>query len=136
MERAVSVIVVNQEDKILALRRDPRSQWLPGKWDIIFGKTRPNETPNECFRRALWQAIGIADYLLVERKSAFSYQDGGSELFIYPYLCRINDESEIKLNHDYQGYRWATFNELFALNHSSPLRTILKLFNDSLAPRL
>ncbi|HUS60480.1 MAG TPA: NUDIX domain-containing protein [Nevskiaceae bacterium] len=132
MVKTISTLVVNGENKILALKRSRKANQHHGKWDIISGRIKNGETPNECFERELFEKIGLTRYLFVEKKAPFVYQEKGLKKLVYPYLCKIS-HSRIELNHLYQQFKWVTFNEFFQLDYIPALKTYLEIFNQFIA---
>ena len=67
MENTVFAVFVNDEGKILSLKRSPDKEWYPNKWDVISGKIHGGESPEECLRREVLEEIGISDFEIVRK---------------------------------------------------------------------
>lgn len=129
MIKTVSIIVINEEGEILALRRSEDKRWYPKKWDIISGMFDGSESPDECFNREIFEEIGISIFKEVEKKPPYVYEEDGKEWLVYPYRCKIGID-KIRLNSEYCEYKWMTLEEILNSEHAKPLRTELVVFYD------
>ncbi len=127
MIKNVSVIVENENGKILVLKRSFYEKWYPGKWCILAEKIKEGETPFECFKRGMKEEIGIEGWKNLEKKDWFFFQDGDFKRKIYPWRCVIESEN-IQLNHEHSEYKWVTLEELLKLDIAKPVKNHLQLF--------
>lgn len=130
MIKAVSIVVVNEEGKLLALKRSADRKWYPGKWDIVSGKIREEETSDECFRREIFEELGISEFRYVKKiQSPYTYEEDGGEWLVHSFLCKI-DHSDIKLNEEHSEYKWVGLPEFLSLDYAKPLLVELGVFFD------
>ncbi len=127
MQKTVSIVVVNQNNQILLLKRAGNKQWYPGKWDIISGKLAECEDAANCFKRELFEETGIKNLEQIESGKPFVYQERGLKWLVHPYRCRIK-QKDIKLNGEHCDYQWVSQDKLFALKLARPARVELKPF--------
>ena len=127
--KTVSVIVRNEEGKILALKRSPDKKWYPNKWDIISGTFNETESSYECFCREILEEIGISTFELIEKRWPYIYEEKGQSWLVQPYRCTIGMET-IRLNSEHSEYKWMTLQEILNSDHAAPLRTELAVFYD------
>lgn len=73
--------IITKKKKFLLGKRSKNKKWAPGKWDIVGGKAKKNESPEEaCFRETL-EETGIIirkhrlikNFLVPEERDAFRY---------------------------------------------------------------
>ena len=124
---AVSVILINLDKKILALKRSGNKKWYPNKWDIVSGKIKSWESPDGCFQREVFEEIGVSDFQKVERGIPFLYEESGKKWLVHPYKCVIGTDS-FKLNSEHSEFKWMTLKELPYSEHAKPLRKELSVF--------
>lgn len=128
MIQTVSIIVINEEGKILALKRSEGKKWYPKMWDIISGKLDESESPDECFNREVFEEIGVSTFIEVEKKTSYFYKEDGKEWLVHPYRCKVGLKDCICINHEHSEYKWMTLNEILTVEHATPLRTELAVF--------
>lgn len=130
MLKTVSIVVINEEGKLLALKRSADRKWYPGKWDIVSGKIRDDETPEECFRREIFEELGISEFRYVKKiQMPYTYEEDGGEWLVHSFLCKI-DHSDIKLNEEHSEYKWVGLPEFLSLDYAKPLLVELGVFFD------
>lgn len=125
--KTVSIVVVNDDGKILALRRSEEKQWYPKKWDIISGKINTSESPDECFAREIFEEIGISVFKEIEKQPPYFYEENESRWLVHPYRCKICSD-KIRLNEEHSEYNWMTLSEILNTDHAASLRTDLSVF--------
>jgi len=127
MIKTVSIIVINEEGKILALKRNENKVWYPKMWDIISGKIEESESPDECFNREIFEEIGISIFKNVEKRNPYVYEENGKEWLVHPYCCIIG-LNKIVLNKEHTEYKWMTLEEILDVEHVPPLKKDLEIF--------
>jgi 8-oxo-dGTP pyrophosphatase MutT (NUDIX family) len=58
--RVVSVLLVDQQGRILMQQRDPNAHTSPNQWSLPGGRIEPHETPVEAARRELQEETGLS----------------------------------------------------------------------------
>lgn len=130
MIKTVSIVVVNEEGKLLALKRGENRKWYPNKWDIVSGKIKDNETSDECFRREIFEELGIEEFRYVKKISEpYTYEEDGGKWLVHSFLCKI-DHSDVKLNEEHSEYKWVDLKAFLLLDYAKPLITELEVFFD------
>ncbi|MCK9187270.1 MAG: NUDIX domain-containing protein [Candidatus Colwellbacteria bacterium] len=127
MIKTVSIVVTNKEGKILALKRSENKTWYPKMWDIISGKIKESESPDECFNREIFEEINISIFKNIEKKNSYVYEENGKKWLVYPYRCTIESD-DIILNREHSEYKWMTLKEIMSVEHSTPLKKELSIF--------
>jgi len=127
MTKTVSIIVTNNRDEILVLKRSSDKKWYPHKWDIISGKLKNEEDPEEGFKRELKEETGIKSLEQVENKKPYIYKEKGRQWLVHPYRCKVKQE-EVQLNNEHCDYQWVSLEKLLNLNLARPVKLELKPF--------
>lgn len=127
MNKTVSIIIINEDKKILSLRRSLEKKFYGGKWDIISGKIENEETADEAFKRELYEEAGIEDFRLIQTAVPFKYKENGKEWFVHSFLCQIN-HNNIKLNNEHTDFKWMEINDLLSSDCAAPLKEELMVF--------
>ena len=101
--------LIEQNGKILIVKRSEKTKSYPGHWDFPGGKLEHGEEPEEGLVREVKEetslAIKVGEPLFsyLESKTAFAY--------IVVYKCNLLG-GEIKLSHEHSEYKWVTKSEL------------------------
>ena len=107
MIKVTAAILVHDGMLLIAKRRSTAR--LPNLWDLPGGKVEPNETPEACLKRELWEEFGIGvtvrDYV---GSNTHSYDFGTVELMVF----RADWENGDFDSKDHQEIRWAFPHEL------------------------
>jgi len=127
MIKTVSIIVINSEGKILALKRSENKTYYPKMWDIISGKIEESESPDECFNREIFEEINISSFKNIEKKNPYMYEENGKKWLVYPYRCMI-ESNDIILNREHSEYKWMTLKEIMSVEYAMPLKKELSIF--------
>jgi 8-oxo-dGTP diphosphatase len=97
----VTAAIIEKDGKILIAKRR-KNDPLKDKWEFPGGKIEPNETPEECLRRELYEELGI-DTKIGEFicSNKYDYSHISIELLVYRVYhltgeFKANDHEEIK----------------------------------------
>lgn len=128
MIKTISVIALNSDNKILALKRSHNKKWYANKWDIISGTFEENETPEQCLKREIFEETNSQKFEIIESKESYIYEKDDKKWLVHPYKILINEE--IIINHEHSEFKWVELKELLTLDFAEPLETELKHFYD------
>jgi len=101
--------LIEQNGKILIIKRSEKTKAYPGYWDFPGGKLEHGEKPEEGLVREVKEEtnleikVGEPLFSYLESKNAFAY--------IVVYNCKFLS-GEIKLSHEHSEYKWVTKKEL------------------------
>lgn len=126
MIKTISVIALNSDNKILALKRSHNKEWYANKWDIISGTFEENETPEQCLKREIFEETNSQNFEIIESKENYIYEKDGKKWLVHPFKILINEE--IIINHEHSEFKWVELEELLELDFAEPLETELKHF--------
>lgn len=107
--RASTVVVINEHNKALILRRGSTAPWMPGKYCLPGGHIEHNEDAAYAAVRELSEETGLV-YPVDELKYVtIVYNEDYSKIV---YVAHIN-EPKVILNFEHDDYRWVSYKESF-----------------------
>lgn len=113
--RNVVGIIVNNDNKILLVRRSDKSEWMPNLWSFVGGGVDRDETAIRAVRREIIEEVGldINDFI-----NSFTIQRNGDDNIVeYIYVCRYDgNDTDVILNSENVSYGWFGINEITYLN--------------------
>ena len=101
--------LIEQNGKILIIKRSEKTKAYPGHWDFPGGKLEHGEEPEEGLEREVMEEtnlevkVGEPLFSYLESKNAFAY--------IIVYRCKFLG-GKIKLSHEHSEYKWVTKSKL------------------------
>ena len=105
------IIVVNEDNELLLLKRSPLSDWGASRWGFVGGSIQRGETPKEACKREVKEEIGVD---LDEIINVFNIQRGDNVEYVF--ACRCAGDENIKLNKEHTDYGWFPLEDLKHLN--------------------
>lgn len=109
-------IIVRNDGKILALRRDPNDVRRPNCWDFPGGNYEQGESVEECIKREVMEETSLIAHSIrpihVASNMGKTYQD--INVIAICQLC-IEWEGEVKLSSEHVEYHWVTPQEFMEL---------------------
>jgi len=107
-KNAVAVIV-NNDNKILLLKRGETAPWMPNKWALIGGGIEKGETAQQAVEREILEETGLEIKKFTKSFSIERHQDSIEHLF----ACRYEgDPTEITLDDENSNYGWYDVSEM------------------------
>lgn len=119
IEKTIFVVFINDKEEILALKRNSNKSYYPGKWDVISGKIKDNESPEECAKREILEEIKVDNFDIIKRFEPHIYEEDGKKWEVYPFLCMTDDN--IIINKEHEDFKWINLNDFFKLDYALPL---------------
>ena len=121
---------MQDEQKLLILRRSDKVKTMKGLWAGISGIIEKNETPLTRAKIEIYEEIGISeDKIRLIKKAAklriHSPQYENHEWEIFPFLFEVKNP-DIKLNWENSEYKWITIDELKNYNTVPSLEKVLQ----------
>lgn len=120
-------VIKNEEDKILVLRRHPKSKTNPHKWELPGGKIEKGEFFDEALIREVKEEtnlnVKVGDFCEAVQDD---YPHKRTVQLIM-YSKDITGEVEISDEHD--DWMWASINEIKSLDITSSLEKIIEKRN-------
>lgn len=103
-------VIVNDDNKILLLKRGKDAPWMSEKWSLVGGGVEKGETPQAAVEREIFEEIGIEINKFIK---TFSIQRNPESIETV-FACRFDgDTSEIELDtNENTNYGWYDLDEM------------------------
>lgn len=115
---AVGAVIVNQDGKILLIRRSRKLDWQPGEWEIMYGRIAQHEGPQAGLAREVSEEIGIditpGVPLTCWRIYRGHEEIAENELIGITFLATTSDIN-VQISDEHEEYRWVTPSEALEL---------------------
>ena len=112
MPRVVSCLLVNDDGKLLILKRSDKVKTYKGLWGGVAGYIEENETPYETAIKEIKEEAGLdkKDVSLVKKLDLIPFTDlHKGERYdweIFPFLFRTEKKKKIDIDWEHLEYRW------------------------------
>jgi len=107
-KNAVAVIM-NNDNKILLLKRGDKSPWMPNKWSLVGGGIEKGENPKKACEREILEETGLEIKKFIKSFTIQRHSDSIEHVF----ACRYSGEpTDIKLDDENSNYGWYDINEM------------------------
>ena len=126
MQKSATVAVINNEQKLLLLRRGPTAPWMPGRYCLPGGKIEKNEDATYAASRELSEETGISYPVDELRAVTISYSSGYNKTV---WVAVVNSDKVI-LNWEHDDYVWVSPSESSTIDLVPGLRTTIKTLVD------
>ena len=114
MPKVVTILLINDEEKILILKRSNKVNTYKGMWGGVAGYIEENEEPYETAAKEIKEEVGLKeeDVELLKKLDPISFTDfyKGKQYDwkIFPFLFKLKDKRKIKIDWEHSEYRWIT----------------------------
>jgi len=118
--------LTKKNDTILILKRHPKSNTNPNKWELPGGKVDPGEDFDKALTREFDEEtnldIGLGD-LIGAVQEDFPHK---KTIALVMNVSILSDEVEVKISDEHVDWKWATIDEINDLEISTWFETLLK----------
>jgi 8-oxo-dGTP pyrophosphatase MutT (NUDIX family) len=109
LKKNAVVVIVDNDNKILLLKRGNKVPWMPSKWGLVGGGIEKSETPQQAIEREILEETGLAIKKFIKSFSIQRNPDSIEHIF----TCRYEgDPTDIKLNEENTNYGWYDVDEM------------------------
>jgi len=114
MPRVVTCLLINEEGKLLILKRSDKVKTYKGLWGGVAGYVEPGEEPYETALKEIQEEVGIEkEHVVLSRqgnivKFTDIYEGNQYEWTIYPFVFKIRKNQKIQIDWEHLEYLWIT----------------------------
>lgn len=102
-KKFVDVIIKNENNQVLVLRRANYMKNFRGMWGVVGGSIEPHELAEESAIREVYEETQIDSYDSIKELKIIKHEDGStSNLF----LMIIKNIRDIKISREHAQYKW------------------------------
>lgn len=128
---AVGAVIVNQEGKILLIRRSQKLDWHPGEWEIMYGRIAQHEDPQAGLAREINEELGIT--VVAGKPLTCWHIYRGHEQTVENDLIGITfiattSETQITLSDEHEEYYWVIPKEALSLIKVDGIKRDIKAY--------
>ncbi|MDH7506343.1 MAG: NUDIX pyrophosphatase [Candidatus Thermoplasmatota archaeon] len=112
MTEVVTVILKNDEGKILILKRSSKVKTYKGMWGGVAGYIEKDENPYETALKEIKEEVGLEqeDVELLKEFDPVSFTDFYEKVRydwkVFPFLFKVREKRKIKIDWEHSEYRW------------------------------
>lgn len=123
--------IENGKMKFLLLKRSPDEKY-PNIWQMVTGKIKNGEKAFEAALRELKEETSLVAEELYSVPFVNSvYLSETDEVCMIPvFLCRVNENDQIKISHEHQEFRWVDVEEAEKMLNWEGQKKSIRLIND------
>jgi len=131
MPRIVTCLLINNENKILILKRSDKVKTYKGMWGAVAGYIEENEEPYETAFKEIREEVGIKkeDANLIKCLDPIAFTDvyGGIKYNwnIFSFLFKVGKKDKIDIDWEHSEYRWIPPSEIKKYNTVPFLKEIV-----------
>jgi len=118
MPKVVTCLLINNDGKLLILKRSDKVRTYKGLWGGIAGYIEENEEPYETVLKEIREETGLnkEDVIFIKQLEVIKFKDfyeGVSyDWEVFPFLFRTGKKSKIHIGWEHTNYRWITPTEI------------------------
>lgn len=122
--RGALAIIVNEDNKILIVKRTPfEGSWMPNKHAVVGGKIEEGEEPIDAAKREAFEESGLKLEHFVD---SFNIVSEGNKID-YVYIAKAPKDQVIKLNEEHTEHGWYSLEEIAGLDSVPMLAEFIEL---------
>jgi 8-oxo-dGTP diphosphatase len=112
MPDVVTVIIINEKDEILILKRSSKVRTYKGCWGGVAGYVESGEEPIDTAFKEIFEEIGLEkkDVEFVKKASPVTftdiYENKKYNWKIFPFLFKTQKKGKLKIDWEHTKYSW------------------------------
>ena len=118
MLKVVTCLLMNDDGKLLILKRSNKVRTYKGLWGGVAGYVEDDEEPYETALKEIQEEVGIKkeDVSIIEQDDPIEFTDFYEgeryDWIIYPFLFRIEKKDKLQIDWEHSEYRWIIPSEI------------------------
>lgn len=125
MDKGVNIIITDNQDRILVLKRDANVEFSPNLWDLPGGKVERNENLQEAAKRETKEENGLD--IEPEDDCFFIYHYPNGKIDIYAFRAKLIG-GRISLDEKHTEFRWISKSDWKKLDYTPSVTATLEKF--------
>jgi 8-oxo-dGTP diphosphatase len=126
MIEVTCAIIRNEDGEVLVVQRGAESDH-PLKWEFPGGKTRNNESHEECIIREIEEELSL-DIVICDSLTPVDHDYGNKQVRLIPFVC--DTLLDLPVLHEHNAYRWVEPVELAAIDFTgADIPVAMEYFN-------
>lgn len=126
MRQGVNVVIADNQNRILVIKRGSSVKFSPNIWDLPGGKVEDNENLIEAAKRETKEESDLD--IELEDNYFYIYHYPNEEIDIYAFRARLVN-GIVKLDNKHTAFKWVSRNNWRKLNYTPSVEaTLAKLF--------
>ncbi|MDP4093268.1 MAG: NUDIX domain-containing protein [Bacillota bacterium] len=126
---SVKVLIKNDEDKYLLLRRSSISKYNAGKWEMPGGKIEPCENFDKALTREVAEETGLTVTMLKVAGAAQS--ESPDKMIAYLIMEGVSSSIEVILSPEHDSFKWLNLDELGSMDLAKQFKPFITDFISS-----
>lgn len=108
-DKNVCAVIVDNDNKILLLKRGEGAPWMPNKWSLVGGRIDKDETAQQAVEREIKEETGLEIKKFTKSFTIERHADSIEHVF----ACRYDGEpTDINLDDENSNYGWYDISEM------------------------
>ena len=135
MTQVVTVLLINEKEKLLILKRSNKVRTYKGLWGGVAGYVEENEKPYDTAIKEIKEEVGLEkdDIEFIKQLDPISFTDFYEEKrydwTIFPFLFKIKEKRKIKIDWEHSKYKWISPSQIQKFDTVPHLKEIVsKMF--------
>jgi len=135
MTQVVTVLLINEKEKLLILKRSNKVRTYKGLWGGVAGYVEEKEKPYETAIKEIKEEVGLEkdDIEFIKQLDPISFTDFYEEKrydwTIFPFLFKIKEKRKIKIDWEHSKYKWISPSQIQKFDTVPHLKEIVsKMF--------
>jgi 8-oxo-dGTP pyrophosphatase MutT (NUDIX family) len=118
MPKVVTSLLIDEEDKLLILKRSNKVRTYKGMWGGIAGYIEENEEPYETALKEIKEEVGLEneDVHFIKKLDSIKltdlYKNEKYDWEIFVFLFKTRKKSKINIDWEHTEYRWISPSEI------------------------
>lgn len=121
--RGALSVIINEEGKVLIVKRSPTDKWMPSKYGLVGGGIEEGEEPIDAARRETMEEVGLKLEHFIDSFNILTPPNTVD----YVFVAKAPENPQVKLNNEHTEYGWYKLDEINKLDAVPMLSDCIEL---------
>jgi len=121
--RGAVAVIVNEDGKVLIVKRSPKGGWMPGKHALVGGGIEQGEEPIDAAKREVMEETGLKLEHFVDSFNILT----PPETVDYAFVAKAPEKCDVVLNDEHTEHGWYGLDEIEKLDGVPMLKDCVEL---------